>query len=167
MQYIELTKGYVAAMDSADYERVSAYRWHVNVRRRPDGSVRVYAQRSVPREGGGRATQMLHRFIMDTPGGKQTDHINGNTLDNRRSNLRICTCSENMRNQRPQTCGTSNYKGVHWHKATGKWAARITLDGKSKHLGCFGSELDAAEAYDRAAMSMYGDFARTNQGTTA
>ena len=162
MQYIELTQGYVAAVDSADYERVSAHKWYASVRSRADGSVRVYAMRHVLREGGGRTAQMLHRFVTDTPMGMYIDHINGNGLDNRRANLRICTCSENLRNQRPKTGGSSAYKGVCWRKDRGKWVAGIKLNGEREHLGYFDSEQDAVKAYDRAALSAYGEYARTN-----
>lgn len=161
MQYIELTKGYVTAVDSADYERVAGHEWRANVHRRTDGSSRVYAMRAV-RCGGRTAQQMLHRFIMDTPAGMDTDHINGNGLDNRRSNLRVCTHGENMRNRRPQTGVSSAYKGVSWNKAAGKWLAQIRLGGKHKHLGLFTSEQDAAAAYDRAAQDLHGAYARTN-----
>lgn len=163
MQFIELTQGYVAAIDNADYDRVAQYKWHATTsRKRSDGSVQVYATRNIAKEGGGRTRQMLHRFIMTTPIGLDTDHINGNGLDNTRKNLRICTRSENAYNQRPQL-GTSCYKGVYWSKCSGKWQGQIAMRGKCIHLGLFVSERDAAIAYNNAALQLYGDFAHLNR----
>lgn len=103
----------------------------------------------------------LHREVMQTPKGFDTDHINGNKLDNRRENLRISSRSENNMNQK-KTRGVSKYKGVCWHKQRSKWKAEIKLNGIKKHLGLFTSEEAAAEAYDQAAKELFGNFAKTN-----
>lgn len=104
----------------------------------------------------------FHRVIMSAPSGMQVDHINGNTLDNRRCNLRICTSAENGRNRKPRKGGSSGYKGVCWNKPAQKWQARIMVGGKSISLGYFDDEVEAARAYDAAACEFHGDFARLN-----
>lgn len=110
----------------------------------------------------GRAVMcFLHRVIMNAPPGVEVDHINGNTLDNRRCNLRICTHKENGRNQKSHG-GSSKYKGVSWHKQRRKWQAQIKVDGKNIHLGYFDDEEGTAFTYDVAARILFGDFARLN-----
>lgn len=161
MGKIKLTQDYEALVDDTDFERVSEHKWYAKVERRADCSVRVYAVRNVPREGGGQMTQRLHRFIMDAPTDVQMDHINGDGLDNRRENLRVCTRSENQRNMRPRG-GYSQYKGVTLFKRDAKWVARIWFDGKKIYLGKFDDEKAAAMAYDSAATNFFGPFARTN-----
>ena len=105
----------------------------------------------------------IHRLIMGlVPNdGFEVDHINHNTLDNRRENLRVCTKSENQRNKRSMP-GTSKFKGVFWHSAARKWAACITESGRNKYIGVFNVEEDAARAYDREALLLYGEFAYMN-----
>jgi len=160
MKTIPLTQGYSAIVDDEDYERVAAYVWRANVSRRVDGSCRVYALRAISLFDGG-GGQYLHQFIVDTPEGMQTDHVNGDGLDNRRSNLRVCTRTENQRNRR--ACGrVSEYKGINFYKRTSMWRAIIAVGGKQKCLGYFASEIEAANAYDAAAMKYFGEFARLN-----
>jgi hypothetical protein len=106
----------------------------------------------------------MHRLIMgladDDP--RQVDHANGDRSDNRRSNLRIATQSQNLGNSRKRAGTTSRYKGVSWHKQNKKWVAYIGVDGSLHHLGCFTSEEAAARAYNRAARAAWGDFACLN-----
>lgn len=104
----------------------------------------------------------MHRIILNAPAGVYVDHINGNGLDNRRSNLRLCTFADNIRNRGKLKDGTSQYKGVHRLTNSIRWCARITHDGRTMSLGCYASELSAARAYDRAAILKHGEFARTN-----
>jgi hypothetical protein len=105
----------------------------------------------------------LHRAIINAPKGLYVDHINGDTLDNRRANLRIATNSQNQANRIRLKSGTSSrYRGVTWNKASQKWQAGIKCNLKSTHLGLFESEEEAARAYDRAAREMFGSFARPN-----
>lgn len=161
MKEIQITRGYVAIVDDEDYERVAAHKWNAMVVRRNDGSARVYAMRVIRKPDGGRTTVYLHRVIMGAPVGMDIDHVNGDGLDNSRSNLRACTRSENMRNRRPQG-GASKYKGIHWHKRDSKWRAQIVVNGRSRHLGLFSSEVDAACAYNVAATKLFGEFALLN-----
>lgn len=152
---VPLTRGYVAIVDAADAERVLAYRWFAqpNVRN-------VYAIRGIRRPDGVRTTQSLHKFLT---GFAVTDHVNGDGLDNRRSNLRDATTAENGRNRRRQSNNASGFKGVFWNKADRKWRASIGVtDGKRQHLGCFSTPEAAAQAYDEAAREMYGEYASVN-----
>jgi hypothetical protein len=92
----------------------------------------------------------------------EVDHINCNRIDNRKSNLRHATRSQNVRNTIPRTDTSSKFKGVHWHKASKKWMTRIYINGKRKFIGSFNNEYDAALAYNAAAAEHYGEFARLN-----
>ncbi len=168
MKEIPLTRGYRAIVDDDDYERLSAKRWRASVMKpRADGSVTVYAIGSTSLRDGKERTLFLHRVVLDAPKGKQVDHINGDGLDNRKENLRICTNAENNRNRRPYPYGDSKFKGVSWAKRDEKWRATIKMNGKRIHLGYFTREIDAANAYDAAAIERFGEFARTNNARAA
>ena len=104
----------------------------------------------------------MHRAIMNPPDGTVVDHINRNSLNNRRCNLRICTQKENLRNGRPSRRSTSRFKGVYFDKQTRKWIAKIGYNGKTIHLGSFEDEVEAAKAYDRKAYELFKDFAYLN-----
>jgi hypothetical protein len=111
--------------------------------------------------GAGKTRQHLHRLIADIPDNMETDHIDGDKLNNRRSNLRVATRKNNNQNRRAWGV-TSKYKGVAWKKQTRKWCALIGVDKKRIHLGYFLSETDAALAYDTAAKQFFGEYARLN-----
>ena len=106
----------------------------------------------------------LSRLIMNAPVGKVVDHISGNRLDNRKSNLRLCTLSENARNRRMERDSTSLFKGVRCVHRTGKkrWNARIFHNGIRKCLGYYATAQEAGAAYNAAAQDLYGEFARIN-----
>lgn len=127
------------SVDACDVEVLSRYRWYFH---RKHG-VPVY----VATRSNGNKHLLLHRMLMDTPKGMETDHINGNTFDNRRCNLRIATTSQNGLSYRKLPHNTSGFRGVFFHKATGKWESRITIDGKKEHLGLFITALAASNAY--------------------
>lgn len=104
---------------------------------------------------------ILHRLLAGAANRSEiVDHINGNGLDNRRLNLRICAQRENLRNRGINRNNTSGYKGVSWEKHTKKWVAKIGVDGKEIRLGKFDNKQDAAIAYKIAAIRFHGQFAK-------
>jgi hypothetical protein len=149
---IELSKGYEALVDDADFDNVSAARpWHAVV-----DETRVYARKSIVRNGRWESIR-LHTFIT---GWAFIDHINGNGLDNRRENLRPCTAAQNAANRALRRDARTGFKGVR--AKGGKWLARIQASGVRRHLGSFETPEDAAKAYDAAAIESFGQFARLN-----
>lgn len=142
---VPLTKGKYAIVDKDDYERVMEYNWYCNV---------GYAWGTVNKK-----TIGMHRFITGLPisDKRVVDHINHDRLDNRKSNLRICTQGENQANTRKTRKGTSIYKGVSVSKL-----GYITATFCRKHIGNFKTEEEAAKAYDREIYKKYGDFALLN-----
>ena len=107
---------------------------------------------------------MLHNIILPPPPGMETDHINNDPLDNLESNLRYGTHQQNTQNEVISKSNTSGYKGVHWLKINRKWQVRIYVDGKRRSVGCFAADklIEAAKAYDKAAIEQYGKFAKLN-----
>lgn len=155
MKRVPLTRGMWATVDDADYEAVmAAGPWFVRV----DGRT-VYAQGNIRRSDGGRSAQYMHKFLTGWP---ETDHRNGDGLDNRRVNLRCATRTQNNANSRLRSDNTSGFKGVLWNRQRRRWYARITIDGRQRHLGSFGDPGEAARAYDAAAREVFGEFARLN-----
>ena len=154
-----LTDGRHFLVDASDVELVRQFHWHAACRGR-------YVARNKKNEvGEWGALEYLHRYLMSPTNGLHVDHANGDGLDNRRSNLRLATRFENLRNQRKQKNRSSKFKGVTWHAARGKWRAQIDTKGLPRsegHLGYFMSEEAAAVAYDAAAIRIFGEFARLN-----
>ena len=151
---IKLTQGKYAIVDEDMYKWLSQYRWHLTTQ-----GNRHYACGIV----GGKKVYM-HRLIMNAPKGMQVDHINHNTLDNRRFNLRICTCKQNIHNSLPRI-GTSNYKGAHYINDRNRkknWMVFL----QHKYIGRYKTEIEAARAYDKAAKELYGEYAYLNFGDT-
>lgn len=152
LREIALTKGRVALVDDSDYERISSEKWFA--------STNGYAVRTVRMPNAGNIRIHMHRTILGiSDASVLVDHINGDGLDNRRSNLRICSKSENLRNRGKPASNTSGYKGVAWSKAAGKWQAYITVEGKRKHLGLFETPEAGHAAYCEAATKLHGEFA--------
>lgn len=104
----------------------------------------------------------LHRLVAQTPEDYITDHINGNRLDNLRSNLRVVTNKQNVWNSGLRNDNTSGYRGVHFRKDRGRWTAEIKANGKKHCLGCYNTAEEAAVVYNRKAKELFGDFARLN-----
>lgn len=167
MKTIQLTKGFITVVDDEDYLNLVQYSWHPLVQYRTDGSVRnVYAIKGHTLPNGKRTTQRMHRVIMDVieMPDIQVDHYPDHYgLNNRRSNLRLATASQNAKNSRLRTCNSSGFKGVCWSKANHNFIASIGVDGKYKYIGCYANAIDAARAYDAAATTLQGKFACTNK----
>jgi hypothetical protein len=159
MREIPLTRGYVAVVDDADYDRVmAAGLWFARVEPHT-----VYAQRNVRKPDGTDTAQYLHRFIAgELNPAVLIDHRDRNGLHNWRSNLRKATPSQSQANHGKQRGTTSQYRGVYRRKDCARWEARIRQNGKQKRLGLYVSEVDAALAYDKAAREIHGEFASCN-----
>lgn len=158
---IPLTQGYVTVVDDADSD-LNHLKWSVAVDKR-HGYITVH--RSVcPLEKGKPKTEILARVIGERivgrvlVKGEEIDHINGNTLDNRRGNLRIATHAQNIRNSTKPVTNTSGYKGVT--KSRGRWKAQYEINGKHVNLGHFETAEEAHQAYCRAVTKAFGEFAR-------
>jgi hypothetical protein len=157
MAVIELTKGFVAIVDDEDYGELNAHKWYYQ---------HGYAARRKRNHEEGKAQFRLHRVVMNAPEGMTVDHINGNRLDNRKENLRLCTPIENNRNK--TTWNKHGFKGVY-NTGHGKsknlkkpWQATIKFEGKKTNLGRFETKEEAARAYDKAALALHGEFAKLN-----
>ena len=145
-------------IDDEDFEKVKEYKWHVS----PQAKGRpLYAKTMIKKDGKIKIIK-LHRLIMNFPSGYTIDHINNDSLDNRKENLRICTSRENSLNCIKRKTGTSVYKGVSFDKSRNKYASSIMVNRKTVHLGRFETEDQAAIAYNIAAVKYFGRFARPN-----
>ena len=159
MKEIKLTQGQVALVDDQDFEFLNQWKWHL----KKDGE-RKYAVRNLPLLNGKQKRLSMHRLIMCMPDdGVLIDHKNRNGLDNRKCNLRICSLNDNLKNKKIYSNNTSGYKGVGWHKRDKTWLARIKVNKKYIHLGCFKDPKDAAVAYNNAASKYFGEFALLNE----
>ena len=155
--FVRLTKWHTALFDPEDIGVVAGYLWCVDAKRG-----RAYAIRAIgPRAN--RRFVYMHREVTKAPAGFDVDHIKqSDGTDNRKSNLRIAKRGLNNANQRSRG-GVSKYKGVHFHRQTGKWHAQIRHGNVRKSLGLHLRQEEAAKAYDIAAMSLFGEFAATNK----
>lgn len=153
MKVIELTKGHVAIVDDEDFQSLAQWRWHWS-----DG----YARRR--KTIGFKKTVVvgMHAEIMNPGEGFEADHINGSKLDNRRSNLRLSTRSQNSMNKRVMSNNKLGMKGVCFSKHQGKFRATITKMGATRHIGWFDTSEQAKAAYDKAAIEIHQQFARLN-----
>lgn len=149
---IVLSNGGFALVDEEDYEKAIQYKW---MRHRIEINREIVETTTKPR-------LFLSRFIMNPSEGMQVDHIDGNTFNNRKSNLRICTNAENSRNTKLYSTNTTGFRGVIWDKDLKRWKVRITVDFKRIYLGSYRNIEDAAKAYDKAALKYHGEFASLN-----
>lgn len=163
MKYIQLKHNLQAIVDDEDYEYINQWRWH---------SYNGYAVRAMRmksseygKKDGKYVTVKMHRLIVNASKDKEVDHINGNPLDNRKTNLRLVTSQQNKWNQKTKTNNTSGFKGVSLFKdrfRSKPWRAYIVIDNKQKSLGVYESKLEAARAYNEGAKKYFGEFARFN-----
>lgn len=150
LKEIPLTQGYIALVSDEDYERVSQYKWHALV---------LHNGVRPARKDENQKTILMYRFITDAPPERVVDHRDGNTLNNTRDNLRVCSLCDNQANRKKQF-SHDGYKGVH--RFRNKWMAAIRVRGKRIYLGCFNDPVEGAKKYDKAARTHFGEFARVN-----
>ena len=159
---IPLTLGLKAKIDREDLARVVAFKWQAETHRHTH-----YAGTSI-KTGKSFKRIRLHRLIMNVISGQAIDHINGDGLDNRRSNLQLISQAQNISKARytPRTDKTSPFRGVSLHYTNNgvsrPWAAQISVHGKKTFLGYYASPEEAARAYDKAALDLRGSCARLN-----
>lgn len=162
MAKIRISSGKTACVDDADVNWVLQWRWQHD---------HGYVSRRVRKDGIAKKIY-LHRALLDAPAGVEVDHINGNGLDNRRTNLRLATKSQNAANATKRSGTTSRFKGVYLHRVASVvagrmysytyWCARIHTCTGVQVIGYFKNEEEAAKAYDTEARSIYGRYARLN-----
>lgn len=153
MKKIKLTKDKFAIVDDEDFEYLNQWKWLFD---------RYASRQEGNYEKGTRKMIYMHRLIMKTPDGFDTDHINGNKLDNRKENLRIVTRQLNNANARIAKNNKLKFKGIWFSKRLNKYTASIGFNYKIIHLGCFTSAIEAAKAYDAKAKELFGEFAYLN-----
>lgn len=161
---IHLTQGKICIVDSCDYDTLIKHKWFAS-----SVDKRVwYAQRTHNENGrkGKRHCVFIHRAILGLVGikGISIDHIDGDGLNNTRSNLRIVTQSQNLQNSRKHHNNKTGYKGVHIEirGASTYYRARIKVEGKTLSLGYFKDKLSAAKSYNEAALKFFGEYAKPN-----
>lgn len=155
MRRIELTKGKHALVDDEDYELLTRWKWYAH---NPADGLWYALRNSRVCEGPPRRTIRMHSVVLGRP---WVDHVDGNGLNNQRTNLRACSHAQNQANSRGRG-STSKYRGVYWHKKGRKWQACITVKNKTLHLAWCDEEKEAARAYNEAALRYFGGFARVN-----
>ena len=158
INFISLTQNRFSTVDSEDFKKLNCFKWCANHKKRGD----FYAYRGV-RHKGRSISKAMHREILNAKPGQCVDHVNGNTLDNRKVNLRICTNAQNIRNQKLRSNNIWGFKGVTYIPHTNKsWQAKITKDYKTIRLGLFNTKEEAAEIYDQAALQLFGEYSKLN-----
>lgn len=155
MKKIKLTQNKYALVDNEDFEWLNSFKWCIV------GYKNYYY---AGRDDKGKKVKM-HRLIVNPIGKQVVDHINGNTLDNRKKNLRLCFNYENIKNRRLNRNNVSGYKGIIWTPHMNKWKTRISNEGKSIHVGYFDTKKEAAIAYNAAAVVLHKKFAKLNEIT--
>lgn len=152
---IQLADGRIALIDATDADRLPRCNWHAH-------GIYGHVRSGTTRRGDKQGAFLLHRIVLDAPEGVPVDHINGDPLDNRRANLRLCTNQQNSWNGKKRSL-IQPYKGVSIEPSSPHlWRARICVDGRLYRLGAFDTPEDAARAYDAAAVEHFGAFARLN-----
>lgn len=146
MKKLKLTQNKFALVDDEDFEFLNQMKWFFNLKNKQSSG---YAQRNKYLGSKKYKTVYMHREIMKARDGQEVDHINGNSLDNRKSNLRLVSHAINMRNRKSVPNTTSIYVGVHLHKLTQKWRAQIKINNKVVSLGLFKTQELAREARDQ------------------
>jgi len=153
MKIIRLAHGKKTVVDDHIYPLVKDYKWYPH----KSSTNNYYARATIKGK-----KVLLHRLITECKKEFVIDHINGNGLDNRKKNLRMCLQKENMRNQKTNSRNTSGYKGVYYRKDRKKWTAQIRVNKRHKFLGYFDNKIDAAKSYNRASILYHKEFSKLN-----
>jgi len=159
MKQIPLTQNQFAIVDDEDFEFLNQWKWYALFDKNTQG---FYARRN-DYTGNKHTSIRMHRIVFNINDPKIiVDHIDGNTLNNCRSNLRVSTVSQNNSNRKPKWNSTSKYLGVHRSNNCRRWVAQISKNQKKIYLGIYKIEEDAANAYDLRAIELHGEFANLN-----
>jgi hypothetical protein len=156
---VPLSRGKKAIVDLDCVPLVSGFNWSAMG---PSRNGRFYAYR---RDWNAGRAILMHRHILGITGKLFVDHRNRDGLDNRKSNLRPATNTQNLANQGPRSGASSRFKGVSFDSSRGKWCANVHCENKHFRLGRFSTEEAAARAYDEKAVELFGEFALTNFGS--
>lgn len=160
MKQIPLSQGKFALVDDEDYEFLMQWKWYTYW----SWNTFYVARNSSIKGGKKKCFLKIHRVILNVSDSNlYVDHIDGNGLNNQKSNLRVCTNSENSRNRGAQANNKSGFKGVCWYAKGSKWHAQITVNKNNVHIGYFDIKEDAAHAYNEAAKKYHGEFAKMNK----
>ena len=161
MKYIEtgqtrsdVKRKWLVMVDDEDFDFLNQIHWQVDAFK----CVGCHTKKD-----GKKSNILMHRMIMKPPKGVEIDHIDGNRLNNQKSNLRFATSSQNKINRGARKDNKSGYKGVSWHKQRNCWAVRLMINGKYQHLGLFQDKHKAAQVYNDNASKYYGSYAWLNK----
>lgn len=162
MKQIQLTQNKLALVDNENFEYLNQWKWYYMTYRN-----RGYAVRAIYLGGGAKNCKLkriwMHRLVMNAPDNVRVDHIDNDSLNNTRVNLRFCSNQENAFNQGLAKNNKSGYRGVSWHKNHKRCYANIRINNKLKFLGSFQDSKDAASIYNLAAKKYFGEFAWLNK----
>ncbi len=152
---IQLTNQIFTIVDDEDFEYLNQWKWYLL-----KSKTNYYAIRTSRPEN---KLIQLHRVVIQAKKGEIVDHVNRNKLDNRKSNLRICTISQNNQNRKINKLNKSGFNGVSWNSNNKKWVAQIAYNNKKVHIGFFNDPIQAAKAFNEAALKYHGEFANLNK----
>jgi hypothetical protein len=155
---IILTQGKVAIVDNEDYDYLNQFKWYAS-----NKNGKFYVQKKITVSKNKTTCISMHRFIMKPNKGMVIDHLDGNPLNNKKNNLRICTHAENMRNSKIRINNKSGYKGVSYQENSNNYRASIRFNNIKINIGDFIDPIDAAKAYNAAALKYHGEFAHLNK----
>ena len=155
---IQLTQGKVAIVDDEDFDYLNQWKWFAN-----NHNGKFYVGRSITVSKNKKIRIYMHRFIMKPEKVMVIDHLDSNPLNNQKNNLRICTHAENMRNSKINTNNKSGYKGVSFQENRNNYRASIKFNNKTINIGNYIDPIDAARAYNEAALKYHKEFAHINK----
>lgn len=161
MKTIKLTQGYEAMVDDEDFEFLNQWKWHA-LKFKCGIVYAVRTSNAFERKKGFPKNIYLHRYLLDYPKNFHVDHVDNNSLNNVRNNLRLVTQSQNQQNAKLSAKSTSKYKGVHYHKKDKRYRACIGFNRRKIQIGNFLTAIEAAKAYNEAAVKYFGSYARLN-----